>query len=118
MRVKKSIFGGLAMLHLVGLFSLTGNSGVMAEPLKDAEELAAAGTRESHIAAAVVYQREIQELDAKFAEIETAASKMRPYMDKLRTAAEANRAEAKKMQELYTTHWREANVLHGKVQAQ
>ena len=117
MKVKKSIFGALAMLPLVGLLSLTGNSGVMAEPLKDAEELAAAGTTEGHLAAARVYQREIQELDAKAAEIETAASKMRPYMDKLRTAAEANRAEAKEMQELYATHWREANVLYGKVQS-
>jgi len=118
MRFKKSIVGGLAMLPLVGLLSLTGNSGVMAEPLKDAEELAATGTAEGHLAAARVYQTEVQELDAKAAEIETAASKVRPYMDKLRTAAEANRAETKEMQELYAAHLREANVLHGKVHPQ
>jgi len=32
MRFKKSIFGGLVMLPLAGLLSLTGNSGVMAAP--------------------------------------------------------------------------------------
>ncbi|HKP01634.1 MAG TPA: hypothetical protein VJU02_08375 [Nitrospiraceae bacterium] len=115
MRFKKSIFAGLAILSLVGLLNLTGNSAVMAEPLEDAEELAATGTAEGHLAAAKVYQREVEELDAKAAEFETAASKVRPFMDKLRTATEANRAEAKEMQELIAAHLREANLLHGKV---
>ena len=118
MRFKKSIVGGLAMLPMVGLLSLTGNSRVMAEPMKDAEELAATGTAEGHLAAARVYQTEVRELDSKAAEIETAASKVRPYMDQLRAAAEANRAEMKEMQELYAAHVREANVLYGKVQLQ
>lgn len=118
MRFKKSIVGGLALFPLVGLLSLMGNSGVMAEPRKDAEELAAIGTAEGHLAAARVYQIEVRELAAKAAEIETEASKVRPYIDKLRTAAEANRVETKEMQELYAAHLREANVLHGKVQPQ
>ena len=124
MRVKKTIFGALAMLPLVGLLSLTGNNnGAMAASLE--EKLAATGTAEDHLAAARLYQNEARELDAEAAQFETAVSKIGRYEDTkgfrraaLTAAAQEKRVDAKEMQELYAAHMRQANALHGKVQPQ
>ena len=124
MRVKKTIFGALAMLPLVGLLSLTGNTnGAMAASLE--EKLAATGTAEDHLAAARLYQNEARELDAEAAQFETAVSKIGRYEDTkgfrraaLTAAAQEKRVDAKEMQELYAAHMRQANALHGKLQSQ
>jgi hypothetical protein len=123
MRSRKSIMGALAMLPLVGLLSLTGNHGAMAASLE--EKLAATGTAEDHLAAARYYQNEARELDAEAAKFETAVSKIGRYEDTkgfrraaLTAAAQEKRVDAKEMQELYATHMRQANTLHGKVQPQ
>ena len=124
MRVKKTIFVALAMLPLVGLLSLTGNThGAVAASLE--EKLAATGTAEDHLAAARLYQNEARELDAEAAQFETAVSKIGRYEDTkgfrraaLMAAAQEKRYDAKEMQELYAAHMRQANALHGKVQPQ
>ena len=120
MRFKKSIVGGLAMLPLVGLLSLTGNSGVMAAP---AEEVP--GTANEHLAAAELYQIKAQALEAEAAELRTAVSKIGRYEDTkgfrrgaLTMAAQEKQSEAKEMQELYATHMKQANALLGKAQPQ
>jgi hypothetical protein len=120
MRFKKSIFGGLAMLPLVGLLSLTGNSGVMAAPVE-----AATGTAEDHLAAAMRYQTKAQELGAEAAEFKAVASKIGHYEDTkgfrrgaLTMAAQQKQSDANEMQKLYATHMRQANALLGKVQPQ
>src|SRR4029077_14620893 len=79
MRVKKTIFGALAMLPLVGLLSFTWNNGAMAAPLE--EKLAAAATAEDHLASARLYQNEAQELGAEATKFETAVSKIGRYED-------------------------------------
>ena len=123
MRFKKSIYGTLAMLPLVGLLSLMGNSGVLAASSE--EKLAATGSAEDHLAAARHYQNEAIELNAEVAQFETAVSKIGRYEDTkgfkraaLTAAAEEKRVDAKEMQELYAAHMRQANALHGKVQPQ
>ena len=123
MRFKKSIVGGLAMLPLVGLLTLTGTSGVMAAPSE--ETLAATGTADDHLAAARHYQIEARELEAQAAEFKAAISKIGRYDDRkgfrrgaLTMAAQKKEADAKEMQGLYATHMRLANVPHGKVQPQ
>ena len=123
MRFKKSIIGALTVLPLIGLLSLTGNSGVLAASLE--ENLAATGTAEDHLAAARLYQNEARELDAEAAQFETAVSKIGRYEDTkgfrraaLTAAAQEKRYDAKEMQELYAAHMRQANALHGKVQPQ
>ena len=123
MRARKSIIGALAMLPLVGLLSLTGNTGAMAASLE--EKLAAMGTAEDHLAAARLYQNEAQELTAEAAQFETAISKIGRYEDTkgfrraaLTGAAQEKRVDAAEMQELYAAHMRQANVLQGKVQPQ
>ena len=121
MRFKISIVGGLAMLPLVGLLSLMGHSGVMAASAE--ETLAATDTADDHLAAARLYQNKAQALEAEAAELKTAASKIGRYEDTkgfrrqaLSMAAQEKQFEAKEMQELYATHMRQANALHGKVQ--
>ena len=109
------------MLGLVGLLSLTGNSGVMAAE----ETLAAIGTEDDHLAAARLYQAEVRELKTEAAEFRAAMAKIGRYEDRkglrrgaLTMAAQKKEADAKEMQELYVTHLRQANVLHGNVQPQ
>ena len=124
MRFKKSIYGALAMLPLVGLLSLTmNNNGVLAASLE--EKLAATGSAEDHLAAARHYQNEARELDAEAAKFETAVAKIGRYEDTkgfkraaLTAAAQEKRVDEKEMLELYAAHMRQANVLHGKVQPQ
>ena len=123
MRFKKFTIGALAMLPLVGLLSLTGNTGAMAAPLE--EKLAAAATAEDHLAAARLYQAKAQALEAEAAEFKTVASKIGRSEDPkgfrrgaLTMAAQQKQAEMKEMQELHATHMRQANVLLGKVQPQ
>src|SRR5262245_62672600 len=79
MKFKKSIFGGLVMLPLVGLLSLTGNSGVMAAPPE--ETLLATTTADDHLAAARYYQNEAREAAAEAAEFRAAVAKIGPYDD-------------------------------------
>ena len=123
MRFKNFIFGGLGMLSLVGLLSLTGNSGVMAAPSE--ETLAATGTEGDHLAAARHYQVEAQELKTEAAEFRAAVAKIGRYEDRkglrrgaLTMAAQKKEDDAMEMQELYVTHLKLANVLHGNVQPQ
>ena len=123
MRFKKSIVGGLAMLPLVGLLSLTENTGVLAAPAE--ETLAATGTADEHLAEARLYQNKAQALEAEAAELKAAASKIGRYEDTkgfrrgaLTMAAQEKQSEAKEMQELYATHMRQANAIIGKVQPQ
>ena len=120
MRFKKSIIGGLAMLPLVGLLSLTGNSGVMAAPVEEVT-----GTADEHLATARLYQNKAQALEAEAAEFKAVASKIGHYEDTkgfrrgaLTMAAQQKQSDAKEMQELYATHMRQANALLGKVQPQ
>ncbi|MGH7183351.1 MAG: hypothetical protein ACREJN_15425 [Nitrospiraceae bacterium] len=123
MRFRKSIFGGLAMLPLVGVLSLTGNSGVMAAPSE--ETLTATGTADDHPAAARRSQSKAQPLEAEAAELKPAASKIGRSEDTkgfrrgaLTMAAQQTQAEAKEMQELSATPMRQAKALHGNVQPQ
>ena len=123
MRFKKAIVGGLAVLPLVGLLTLTGNSGVMAAPSD--KELAVNGTAAEHLAAAKYYQTEAQEAAADAAGFREAVAKIGRYDDPkgfrrgaFTMAAQKKEADAKEMQELYATHMRQANMLHGKVQPQ
>ena len=123
MRFKKSIVGGLAMLPLVGLLTLTGTSGVMAAPAE--ETLAATGTAAEHFAAAQYYQTEAQAAAADAAGFRAAVAKIGRYDDPkgfrrgaFTMAAQKKEADAKEMQELYATHLQQANALHGQVQPQ
>jgi len=108
------------MLPLVGALSLTGISAVMAAP---AEEVT--GTANEHLAAAMLYQTKAQALEAEAADFKAVASKIGHYEDTkgfrrgaLTMAAQQKQSEAKEMQQLYATHMRQANSLHGKVQPQ
>ena len=123
MRFNKSIGGVLAMLPLVGLLTLTGCSGVLPATLE--ETLAAGGTADDHLAAAMLYQDKARELKANAARFETAVSKIGPYDDPkgfrraaLTMAVQKNRYDAQQMQELYATHLAQAQTLHGKRQPQ
>jgi len=122
MRFKKSIVGGLAMLPLVGLLTLTGTSGVMAAP---SEEMLATGTAAEHFAAAKYYQTEAQAAATDAAGFRAAIAKIGRYDDPkgfrrgaFTMAAQKKEADAKEMQELYATHLQQANALHGQVQPQ
>jgi len=121
MRAKKSIYGALAMLPLLGSLSVIGCSTVLPATLE--EKLAANPTADDHVAAAKLYQNEARELTDEAAQFETAVSKIGRYEDTkgfrraaLTAAAQEKRVDAKEMQELYATHMRQANALYGKVQ--
>ena len=122
MRFTESMASILAILPLVGLLNLTGCSGVLSATL--GEKLASGGTADDHIAAAMLYQNKAQELEAEAVKYETAASKTGPSDSKgfqhaaLLNAAQQKRADAKEMQELYVTHFKQAQSLHGKAQPQ
>jgi hypothetical protein len=122
MRSKKSLFGALAVLPLMGLLSFSGCSEVLPATLQ--EKLATTGNEEDHLAAAMLYQNKARELEAEAVKYETAASKTGPNDSKgfqhaaLLNAAQQKRADAKEMQELYVTHFKEAQSLHGKAQPQ
>ena len=122
MRLNKSIFGVLAMLSLLGSLGLTGCSTVLPETLE--AKLVSNATAEDHLAAAMLYQNKAQELEAEAVKYETAASKTGPSDSKgfqhaaLLNAAQQKRADAKEMQELYVTHVKQAQSLHGKAQPQ
>lgn len=123
MRIKTSRLGGLGMLPLVALLSLTGNSEVLAAPTEDT--LTALGTVDDHLTAAMPYQNKARELEAEAVQFETAASKLAPYMDPegvrraaLTAAAQEKRSDAQEMRELYVAHVRQATALLGKVQPQ
>ena len=123
MRFNKPIVGVLGTLSLVGLLTLAGCSGVLSTTLE--EKLAAGGTADDHLAAAMLYQAKAREFEANAAQFETALSKIGPYQDTKgflraawRSAAQENRYEAKQMQQLYATHLAQAQALHGKVQPQ
>jgi len=122
MRSDKSLSGALALLPLVGLLSFTGCSGVLPATLQ--EKLATTGSEEDHLAAAMLYQNKARELEAEAVKYEAAASKTGPNDSKgfqhaaLLNAAQQKRADAKEMQELYVTHFKQAQSLHGKAQPQ
>ena len=122
MKSKKSLFGALALLPLLGLLSLTGCNRVLPATLQ--EKLATTGNAEDHLTAAMLYQNKARELEAEAAKYETAASKSGPNDSKgfhhaaLLNAAQQKRADAKEMQELYVTHFKEAQSLHSKAQSQ
>ena len=122
MKSNKSQFGALAVLPLVGLLSFTGCSGVLPATLQ--EKLAASGNAEDHLTAAMLYQNKARELEAEAVKYEIAASKTGPNDSKgfqhaaLLNAAQQKRADAKEMQELYVTHFKEAQSLHSKAQSQ
>ena len=121
MRFSKAIIGFLAMVPLLGLLTLTGCSSVLPESLE--AKLASSPTAEDHLAAAKLYENKARELDAEAVKYEAAASKIDPSEDSkgfqrgaLTMAAEQKRQDAKEMQKLYASHFRQSNVLHGKVQ--
>ena len=123
MRCKKVIGGVLAMLPLVGLLTLAGYSGALAATLE--ETLAAGGTADEHLAAALLYQNKAREFEANAGQFETALSKIGPYEDTkgfrrgaLTMATQENRYEATQMQALYAAHLAQAQTLHGKLQPQ
>ena len=122
MKFNKSLFGALALLPLVGLLNFTGCSGVLPATLQ--EKLAASGSAEDHLRAAMLYHNKAQELEAEAVQYEIAASKTGPNDSKgfqhaaLLNAAQQKRADAKEMQELYVTHFKEAQSLHSKAQSQ
>ena len=123
MKVNKPIIGVLGMLPLVGLLTLAGCSGVLSTTLE--EKLAAGGTADDHLAAAMLYQDKAREFEANAAQFETALSKIGPYEDTkgfrrgaLRMAAQEKRHDAQEMQTLYAAHLAQAQTLHGKLQPQ
>jgi hypothetical protein len=122
MRFNNSGSVALAVLPLVGLLSFTGCSGVLPTTLQ--EKLATTGNAEDHLAAAMLYQNEARELETEAVKYETAASKTGASDSKgfqhaaLLNAAQQKRADAKEMQELYVTHVKQAQSLHGKGQPQ
>ena len=123
MRFNKSIVGVVAMLPLVGLLNLAGCSGVLPETLE--AKLMSTPTADDHLAAAMLYQNKARELKAEAAEYETAVSKIGRYDDTkgfrrgaLTMAAQEKRYEAEQMQELYATHFAQAQALYGKTQLQ
>lgn len=123
MKVNKPIIGVLGMLPLVGLLTLAGYNGALAATLD--EKLAAGGTADDHLAAAMLYQDKARELTTEAAEYEAVVAKIGPYEDTkgfrrgaLRMAAQEKRHDAQQMQQLYAAHLAQAQVLHGKVQPQ
>ena len=106
----------------MGVLSFTGCSGVLPATLQ--EKLETTGDAEDHLAAAKLYQNKARELEAEAVKYETAASKTGPNDPKgfqhaaLLNAAQQKRADAKEMQELYVTHFNQAQSLHGKAQPQ
>jgi hypothetical protein len=123
MRFTKSIVSVLALLPLVGLFNLPGCSRVLPATLE--KKLASTPTADDHLAAALLYQNKARELEAEAEEYETAVSKLGRSGDSkgfhheaLKMAAQQKRYAAKQMQELYVTHFAQAQALHGKTQSQ
>ena len=122
MRSNTSLLGALAIFPLVGLLSFTGCSSGLPATLQ--EKLAATGTAEDYHEAAMWYQNKARELEAEAVKYETAASKTRPNDPKgfqhaaLLNAGQQKRADAKEMQELYVTHFKKAQSLHGEAQPQ
>jgi len=122
MRLNKAIIRSLAIVPLLGILALTGcSSSVLPEALE--AKLASSPTVEHHLAAAILYEKKARELDAEAVKYEAAASKIDPSEDPkgfqrgaLTMAAEKKRQDAKEMQKLYALHFRQSNVLHGKVQ--
>ncbi len=123
MKFTESMASILAILPLVGLLNLTGCSGVLPATLE--EKLASGGTADDHLAAAMLYQAKVRELEAEAVEYEIAVSKFGAsrdskgfHHDALRMAAQQKWSDAKQMQELYATHLAQAQTLHGKLQPQ
>jgi len=119
MRLNKAIIGFLAMVPLLGILALTGcSSSVLPETLE--AKLASSPTAEDHLAAAMLYEKKARELDVEAVKYEAAASKSEDpkgfQRGALTMAAEKKRQDAKEMQKLYALHFRQSNVLHGKVQ--
>ena len=124
MRLNKAIIALLAMVMvpLLGILALTGcSSSVLPETLE--AKLASSPTVEDHLAAAMLYEKKARELDAEAVKYEAAASKIDPSEDPkgfqrgaLAMAAQQKRQEAKEMQRLYALHFRQSNVLQGKVE--
>ena len=113
MRPHKSLFDVLA-----SLLNHKGGSRVLPSNLE--ERLAASGSADDHLAAAMVYQDKARELEAEAVEFETAASKIGPYEDTkgfrrgaLTTAAQEKRHRAKQMQELSAAHIQKGHSLQG-----
>ena len=123
MKFTESMASILAILSLVSLLNLTGCSGVLPATLQ--EKLEAGGTADDHIAAAMLYQAKVRELEAEAVEYEIAVSKFGAsrdskgfHHDALRMAAQQKRYDAQQMQELYAAHLAQAQALHGKISPQ
>jgi hypothetical protein len=120
MMYNKPIFGALATLALLGLLGLAGCNRVLPATLE--EKLAATGTADDHLAAAMLYLNKVRELEAEAIEYETAVSKHgRSGSSKdfhyaaLTMAAQQKRSDANQMRALYATHLAQAQTLHGKI---
>src|ERR1043165_5044959 len=77
MRAKKSIYGALAMLPLLGSLSVIGCSTVLPATLE--EKLAANPTADDHVAAAKLYQNEARELTDRDLQFQFSVSKFGRY---------------------------------------
>jgi hypothetical protein len=109
----------LFALPLLGLLGLAGCNTVLPADLKS--KLVSDGSADDHMAAAVLYQNEAQQLESKANQYETEAANIGVYEDPkgfrrraLQIAAEENRNKAKRMEELYAAQLEKAQTLYGK----
>lgn len=110
---------GLLLLPLVGLLGLTGCGSVL--PAQLDSRLASNGNAEDHMAAAMLYQKEAEQLSAKAIQYEERASQIRSLEDPkgfrrgaFEIAAQENRTKAKEMEQLYAAHFEKAQTMYGK----
>ena len=109
----------LFALPLLGLLGLAGCSTVIPADLKS--RLASDGSADEHMAAAVLYQNEAQQLKAEADQYEAEAAKIGELEDTkgfrrraLQIAAEEKRNKAKRMEELYAAQLEKAQTTYGK----
>ena len=109
----------LLALPLLGLLGLAGCNTVLPADLKS--KLASDGSADEHMAAAVLYQNEAKQFEAKANQYEREAANIGVHEDPkgfrrsaLRIAAEENRNKAKRMEELYAAQLEKAQTMVGK----
>ncbi len=110
---------GLLLLPLIGLFGMAGCGSVLPTQLET--RLASNGNAEDHMTAAVLYEREAEQLSTKATQFGKGASQIRPLEDTkgfrrraLEIAAQENWTKAKEMRELYAAHFEMAQTMYGK----
>lgn len=108
---------GLA-IAAVAFVGLSGCAAVL--PAHMDSKLAANGSADDHMAAAVLYQSKAHQLAAEADRFEAAASKIGPYEDPkgfrrggLVTAGQERRHAARHMEEFYAAHFEKAQTVHG-----